>query len=40
MSSIGISVIVFMMGLISEQIALLRMERRSSLFSERIEEDD
>lgn len=34
------AVIVFMMGLISEQIALLRMERRSSLFSERTEEED
>ncbi len=29
------AVIVFMLGLVSEQIALLRMEQRSSLFSER-----
>jgi hypothetical protein len=32
-------VIIFMMGLVSEQIALLRMEQRSSVRGEAGEED-
>jgi hypothetical protein len=31
------AVIIFMLGLVSEQIALLRMEQRASLRSERTE---
>jgi hypothetical protein len=31
------AVIIFMLGLVSEQIALLRMEQRASFMSERTE---